>query len=122
MAAPSILQSFCRYGCIGLALVDDVLIRLRAIARAARSEMAQRDTESVLRILLQQFCCTLNKLIRATPVDAAWFNPNLEYRKTIRRELAIMQGGDLAGNMREAASMPMFEHHYDTESEAVLSC
>ena len=122
MAAPSIYNHFADMDALGLALVDDALIRLRAIARAARSEMAQRDTESVLRILLQQFLLYMNKYESVLRLlMQQWFNPNPEYRKTIRRELAIMQE-DLAGYMREAASMKGLNNSdYDTESEAVLS-
>lgn len=122
MAAPSIYNHFADMDALGLALVDDALIRLRAIARTARSEMAQRDTQVVLKLLLKQFLLYMNKyepVLRLLIMQ--WFNPNPEYRKTIRRELAIMQD-DLAGNMRDAAAEKgMTNSDYDTESEAILS-
>lgn len=122
MAAPSIYNHFADMDALGLALVDDALIRLRAIARSARTEMAQRDTQAVLKLLLKQFLLYMNKyesVLRLLIMQ--WFNPNPEFRKTIRRELAMMQE-DLAENMREAAAEKgMTRSDYDTESEAVLS-
>lgn len=122
MAAPSIYNHFADMDALGLALVDDALIRLRAIARSARSEMAQSDTQAVLKLLLKQFLLYMNKyesVLRLLIMQ--WFNPNPEFRKTIRRELAMMQE-DLAENMREAAAEKgMTRSDYDTESEAVLS-
>lgn len=122
MAAPSIYNHFADMDALGLALVDDALIRLRAIARSARTEMTQRDTQAVLKLLLKQFLLYINKhesVLRLLIMQ--WFNPNPEFRKTIRRELAMMQE-DLAENMREAAAEKgMTSSDYDTESEAVLS-
>lgn len=122
MAAPSIYNHFADMDALGLALVDDALIRLRAIARSARTEMAQSDTQAVLKLLLKQFLLYMNKyesVLRLLIMQ--WFNPNAEFRKTIRRELAMMQE-DLAENMREAAAEKgMTRSDYDTESEAVLS-
>lgn len=122
MAAPSIYNHFADMDALGLALVDDALIRLRAIARSARTEMAQSDTQAVLKLLLKQFLLYMNKyesVLRLLIMQ--WFNPNPEFRKTIRRELAMMQE-DLAENMREAAAEKgMTRSDYDTESEAVLS-
>jgi hypothetical protein len=84
--------------------------------------MAQSDTQAVLKLLLKQFLLYMNKyesVLRLLIMQ--WFNPNPEFRKTIRRELAMMQE-DLAENMREAAAEKgMTRSDYDTESEAVLS-
>lgn len=122
MAAPSIYNHFADMDELGLALVDDALIRLRAIARTARNGMAHQDTEIVLKTMLKQFLLYMNKyepVLRLLIMQ--WFNPNPEYRKTIRRELAIMQE-DLADNMRSAAAEKgMKASDYDTESEAILS-
>lgn len=122
MAAPSIYNHFADMDALGLALVDDALIRLRAIARSARTEMAHSNTQAVLKLLLKQFLLYMNKyesVLRLLIMQ--WFNPNPEFRKTIRRELAMMQE-DLAENMREAAAEKgMTRSDYDTESEAVLS-
>lgn len=122
MAAPSIYNHFADMEELGLALVDESLIRLRAIARSARNEMHDSNLQQVLKVLLRQFLVYMNKyepVLRL--LIQQYFNPNPEYRKTIRRELAIMQD-DLADNMRQAA-----QHKggngvdYETESEAILS-
>lgn len=122
MAAPSIYNHFADMDELGLALVDDALIRLRAIARTARNGMAHQDIQFVLKTMLKQFLLYMNKyepILRLLIMQ--WFNPNPEYRKTIRRELAIMQE-DLADNMRSAAAEKgMKASDYDTESEAILS-
>lgn len=122
MAAPSIYNHFVDMDALGLALVDEALIRLRAIARSARTEMANSDTPAVLRSLLKQFLLYMNKheaILRLLIMQ--WFNPNPEYRKTMRRELAMMQE-DLAENMRNAAAAKgVATSDYDTESEAMLS-
>ncbi len=122
MAAPSIYNHFSDMDELGLALVDDALIRLRAIARTARNGMTHQDLQFVLKSALKQFLLYMNKyepILRLLIMQ--WFNPNPEYRKTIRRELAIMQE-DLADNMRGAAAEKgMRASDYDTESEAILS-
>ncbi|MBU3704807.1 MAG: TetR family transcriptional regulator, partial [Ilumatobacteraceae bacterium] len=61
IAAPSIYNHFADMDQLGLALVDDALIRLRGVARAARSSMSQRDPEAALPILMQQFLVYMNK-------------------------------------------------------------
>jgi hypothetical protein len=55
-----------------------------------------------------------------------WFNPNPEYRRTIRREMSIMRQ-DLADNMRQAvAGQAASEqgdnrNNFELESDAVFS-
>jgi len=122
MAAPSIYNHFADMEELGLALVDESLIRLRAIARSARNEMHDSNLQQVLKVLLRQFLVYMNKyepVLRL--LIQQYFNPNPEYRKTIRRELAIMQD-DLADNMRQAAQQKGGNGvDYETESEAILS-
>lgn len=122
MAAPSIYNHFADMEELGLALVDESLIRLRAIARSARNEMHDSNLQQVLKVLLRQFLVYMNKyepVLRL--LIQQYFNPNPEYRKTIRRELAIMQD-DLADNMRQAAHLKgSAAVDYETESEAIVS-
>lgn len=122
MAAPSIYNHFSDMEELGLALVDDSLICLRAIARAARNEMHDSNIQQVLRVLLRQFLVYMNKYEAVLRLlIQQYFNPNPEYRKTIRRELAIMQD-DLADNLRQAAQQKgVGGVDYETESEAILS-
>lgn len=122
MAAPSLYNHFADMEALGLALVDEALIRLRAIARAARSEMAGNDTRPALHTLLQQFLVYVNRfepVLRLLIMQ--WFNPNPEYRKSIRREMAMMQQ-DMAENFRQAAQLKgRDDSRYETESQAIVS-
>lgn len=127
MAAPSIYNHFADMEALGLALVDEALIRLRAIARAARTEMAGDDPRPALQVLLRLFLMYVNKfepVLRLLIMQ--WFNPNPEYRKTIRREMAMMQD-DLADNLRQVARSKGLEGGgaenagYETESQAIIS-
>ena len=122
VAAPSIYNHFADMDELGLALVDESLIRLRAIARAARGEMTSPNLQQALNSLLGQFLVYVNKfepVLRLLIMQ--WFNPNPEYRKTIRREMAKMQH-DLADNMRETAKVKgMSPGDYETESRALIS-
>lgn len=122
MAAPSIYNHFKDMDELGLALVDDALLRLRAVARTARNDMAELAPEAALEVLLRQFLMVVNRfepVLRLLMLQ--WFNANPEYRRTIRREMAIIQD-DLAGNMRTAAQGKGLTHSdFDTESEAILS-
>ena len=122
MAAPSLYNHFADMDALGLALVDEALIRLRAIARTARSEMAGNDTRPALQALLRQFLLYVNKfepVLRLLIMQ--WFNPNPEYRKSIRHEMAMMQE-DLADNLRQAAAAKGSDvSRYETESQAIIS-
>ena len=122
MAAPSLYNHFADMDELGLALVDESLIRLRAILRAARGEMVGDDPRSALQILLGLFLQYVNKfepVLRLLIMQ--WFNPNPEYRKTIRREMAMMQE-DLADNLRQVAKGKGLEGSlYETESQAIIS-
>lgn len=122
MAAPSLYNHFADMDALGLALVDEALIRLRAIARMARSEMAGNETRPALRALLRQFLLYVNRfepLLRLLTLQ--WFNPNPEYRKSIRREMSMMQE-DMAENLRQAAQVKGHGSHlFETESQAIIS-
>lgn len=122
VAAPSIYNHFADMDELGLALVDESLIRLRSIARSARAGMVSADLPQALKTLMQQFLLYINKyesVLRLLIMQ--WFNSNLEYRKTIRREMAMMQE-DLAENLRQTAQVKGGSgSNYETESEALIS-
>jgi AcrR family transcriptional regulator len=127
MAAPSIYNHFADMDELGLALVDDGLARLRAIARAARKQMTSQGMEQALSSLLQQFLHYITEyeaILRLLIMQ--WFNPNPEYRRTIRREMSIMRQ-DLADNMRQAVAGQAASaqgdnrNNFELESDAVFS-
>lgn len=122
IAAPSIYNHFKNMDELGLALLDDRLARIRTVARKARQEMSGANLEQVLAALMQQFFVymqhyetTLRLIIQQ------WFNPNPEYRSTIRRELAAIRH-DLALNIEHNHSEGQrTAEDFDIESEAILS-
>ncbi|MCG8671329.1 MAG: TetR family transcriptional regulator [Pseudomonadales bacterium] len=122
MAAPSIYNHFADMDELGLALVDESLARLRSVARAARKEMANDDLTVALQVLLQQFLSYVNEyesVLRLLIMQ--WFNPNPEFRKTIRREMSIMRQ-DLAENMQVSAlTKGMRSASFEAESDAIFS-
>lgn len=122
MAAPSIYNHFADMESLGLALVDDCCIRLRAIARSTRQDMGAADVRQALKNLLNQFLQSVNRheaILRLLMMQ--WFNPNPAYRRTIRRELAAMQD-DLADSMRQvAAEKGLAANVYSLEAQAVLA-
>ncbi len=122
MAAPSLYNHFADMDELGLALVDDSLLRLRSVARGARKEIVNQETEVALRTLLQQFgqaVAHFEPVLRLLIMQ--WFNPNLEYRRTIRRELSIMRR-EMASDMRDAAERRgQGRNEYEFESDAIFS-
>ena len=122
MAAPSIYNHFADMDELGLALVDDCLLRLRAVARGARKEIVNQETEVALRSLLGQFGKAVDHfepVLRLLIMQ--WFNPNPEYRRTIRRELSIMRR-EMAADMRDAAERRgQADNKYEVESDAIFS-
>lgn len=122
MAAPSIYNHFSDMDELGLALVDDCLLRIRALARAARKQLESEDIEQALRLVLKRFLAAFNEYETVLRLlIQQWFNPNPEYRKTIRREMSIMRQ-DLAENMGVAAQHKGFKQsEYAVESDAIFS-
>ncbi len=122
MAAPSIYNHFADMDELGIALVDECLTRLRSIARSARKLMTNEDLEQALKLLLQQFLLYVNEfesVLRLLIMQ--WFNPNQEYRKTIRREMSIMRK-DLAENMKQSvATKSVGRGEFALESDAIFS-
>jgi AcrR family transcriptional regulator len=122
MAAPSIYNHFVDMDELGLALVDDCLVRLRAVARGARKEIFNQETETVLKSLSRQFgkaVADFEPVLRLLIIQ--WFNLNPEFRRTIRRELSIMRR-EMAKDMRDtAARRGQGNHEYEFESDAIFS-
>ncbi len=90
--------------------------------RGARKEIVNQETEVALRTLLQQFgqaVAHFEPVLRLLIMQ--WFNPNLEYRRTIRRELSIMRR-EMASDMRDAAERRgQGRNEYEFESDAIFS-
>ena len=122
MAAPSIYNHFADMDELGLALVDECLIRLRSTARSARKEIMNQETEVALRTLLQRFgkaVAHFEPVLRLLILQ--WFNPNLEYRRAIRRELSMMRR-EMASDMKDAAEQQgRGGNQYELESDAIFS-
>ena len=127
IAAPSIYNHFKNMDELGLALLDDRLARIRSLARQARQKMAGESVEVVVNVLMQQFYLYMQKYEATLRlIIQQWFNPNPEYRNTIRRELAAIRG-DLANNISQQENCqanPSPERNKENiaiESEAILS-
>lgn len=122
MAAPSIYNHFPDMDALGLALVDECLARLRSVMRSARKQMAENNVQQALRVLLQEFVRYLNQYETVLRLlIQQWFNPNPDYRKTIRREMSLMRQ-DLAENMQHSASrVGMKQTDFAAESDAIFS-
>lgn len=122
MAAPSLYNHFAEMDELGLALVDDCLLRLRAAARTARKAILDQETEVALKSVLQQFgkaVAHFESVLRLLIMQ--WFNANPEYRRTIRRELSMMRR-EMASDMRDAATRRgLANHEYQYESDAIFS-
>lgn len=122
MAAPSIYNHFADMDELGLALVDECLLRLRAVARGARKEIVNQETEVALKSLLQQFgkaVAHFEPVLRLLIMQ--WFNPNPEFRRSIRRELSIMRR-EMASDMKDAGERRgQGSKEYDVESDAIFS-
>lgn len=122
MAAPSIYNHFSDMDELGLALVDDCLARLRSAIRSARKEMTDETLEQALKLLLQRFMNYINDyeiLLRLLIMQ--WFNPNPEYRKTIRREMSLMRQ-DLANSMEQTIKLKgLGNGSFAVESDAIFS-
>lgn len=122
MAAPSLYNHFAEMDELGLALVDDCLLRLRAAARSARKAILDQETEVALKSVLQQFgkaVAHFESVLRLLIMQ--WFNANPEYRRTIRRELSMMRR-EMASDMRDAANRRgLANHEYQYESDAIFS-
>lgn len=122
MAAPSIYNHFADMDELGVALVDECLMRLRSAVRSARKLMANKNIEQTLKLLLQQFLLYINEfepVLRLLIMQ--WFNPNLQYRKTIRREMSIMRK-DFAENMKQSAITKGVDRgDFALESDAIFS-
>jgi len=122
MAAPSLYNHFADMDELGLALVDDCLIRLRAVARGARKEIINNDTTVALKSLLLQFSGAVAHFEpQLRLLIMQWFNVNPEYRRIIRRELSIMRR-EMAVDMRDAAAgRGLANHEYELESDTIFS-
>ena len=122
MAAPSLYNHFADMDELGLALVDESLLRLRAVARGARKEIVNQETEVALKTLLQQFgqaVAHFEPVLRLLIMQ--WFNPNPEFRRSIRRELSIMRR-EMASDMKDAAERRgQGNNEYEVESDAIFS-
>ena len=122
IAAPSIYNHFADMDELGVALVDECLMRLRTAMRSARKLMANKNIEQTLKLLLQQFLLYINEfesVLRLLIMQ--WFNPNQQYRKTIRRELSIMRK-DFAENMKQSAiKKGGGQGDFALESDAIFS-
>ncbi|WP_290585971.1 MULTISPECIES: TetR family transcriptional regulator [unclassified Ketobacter] len=122
MAAPSLYNHFTDMDELGLALVDECLLRMRAVARRARRAMVSQDVEPALKTLLGEFLLAVSRfepVLRLLIVQ--WLNPNPEYRRLIRRELSMMRR-EMANDMRDAAQLKgMGEVGFDVESDAIFS-
>ena len=122
MAAPSIYNHFADMDELGIALVDDCLVRIKTLARSARKDMEQDDIEVALDQLVQKFVQYINEyesVLRLLILQ--WFNPNPEYRRTIRREMSMMRQ-DFADNMqRTAVTKGMSDPEFSVESDAIFS-
>lgn len=122
MAAPSIYNHFADMDELGLALVDESLVRLRSVARRARKEMLSQEVEPALKTILGEFLQAVGRfesVLRLLIVQ--WLNPNPEYRRVIRRELSMMRR-EMASDMRDAAKHKGFgEVGFDLESDAIFS-
>ncbi|MEE2732309.1 MAG: TetR family transcriptional regulator [Pseudomonadota bacterium] len=122
MAAPSLYNHFADMDELGLALVDESLLRLRAAARGARKEIMNQEAEVALKTLLQQFgraVAHFEPVLRLLILQ--WFNPNPEYRRIIRRELSIMRR-EMASDMSDAAvRRGLGKSRYEVESDAIFS-
>ena len=122
MAAPSIYNHFSDMDELGLALVDECLLRLRAVARGARKEILNQEAEVALKTLLQQFgkaVAHFEPVLRLLIMQ--WFNPNPEFRRSIRRELSIMRR-EMASDMKDASERRGWgSSEYEVESDAIFS-
>lgn len=103
IAPPSIYNHFSDMDDLGFALLDDCLLRMRRLARQTRQkidakgiEHAMTDMSSLLLDNMEEYDTVLRTMIQH------WFNPNLEFRRTIRREMASMRA-DMSESMEEAA-------------------
>ncbi len=120
IAAPSIYNHFKNMDELGLALLDDRLTRIRSLARQARQKMAGAEVETVINVLMQQFYLYMQKYEPTLRlIIQQWFNPNPEYRNTIRRELAAIRQ-DLTDNIQHRNNSRDKEQ-LAIESEAILS-
>lgn len=122
MAAPSLYNHFADMDELGLALVDECLTRLRSLVRTARREMEDFPLEKALRILLVRFLGYLQEYETVLRLlIQQWFNPNPEYRRTIRREMSMMRQ-DLAEHMSQSASTKgITKGDFSAESDAIFS-
>ncbi len=122
MAAPSLYNHFADMDELGLALVDECLTRLRSLVRTARREMEDFPLEKALRILLDRFLGYLQEYETVLRLlIQQWFNPNPEYRRTIRREMSMMRQ-DLAEHMSQSASTKgITKGDFSAESDAIFS-
>ena len=122
MAAPSIYNHFADMDELGIALVEESLVRLRSVARSARKQMQNEDPIKALKLLLQQFLLSINESESAIRLlIMQWFNPNPEYRKIIRRDMSIMRQ-DLAENMElTAAEKGLKLGEFSLESDIIFS-
>jgi len=122
MAAPSLYNHFADMDELGLALVDECLTRLRSLVRTARREMEDFPLEKALRILLDRFLGYLQEYETVLRLlIQQWFNPNPEYRRTIRREMSMMRQ-DLAEHMSQSANTKgITKGDFSAESDAIFS-
>jgi len=102
LAAPSVYNHFADMDELGLALVDDCLLRLRRLSRTARNLIETEGIDQAMKSLsdqlldnMEEYDMVLRLLIQH------WFNPNLEFRRTIRREMASMRA-DMTDSMYRA--------------------
>ncbi|MCG8314065.1 MAG: TetR family transcriptional regulator [Pseudomonadales bacterium] len=125
MAAPSIYNHFADMDELGLALLDDSLARLRPVARAARKMMCEQEPTKALHKLVQKYLRDMGEYeVVLRLLIQQWFNPNPEYRRTIRREMSILRQ-DLAESMRLASETlskgKKTSRGFAVESDAIFS-
>lgn len=127
IAPPSIYNHFSTMDELGLALVDDCLLRLRRLARTARNMIENEGIDVAMKMLSDQLISNMGEYdMVLRMLIQHWFNPNLEFRRTIRREMASMRS-DMTDSMKSATkkinaqSGNKSNRDFSTESDAIFS-